>query len=186
MILNKGIKMSKLNQNVLNFIENVTTFPDYGGDNSLQIDHLFSAGYCFYFAVMLQSAFGGTICWPEGHSHIVWLDGDDLEHDVAYDIGGVYYDYEKLRPISYLGNMIVDFKHNGEVYASGNKKFAKLAEKEGIPEATLLSKVWMSIPKDILHRYDAKGFNLEQTVFAYLEKKGWKYDHTENDTKRSA
>ena len=36
---------------------------------------LFVSGYCYYFAVMLKTAFNrGDICWHRNHGHIVWRD----------------------------------------------------------------------------------------------------------------
>lgn len=70
---------------------------------------LFRAGYCYYFAQILNDAFNdqGEICWCAPYGHICWVDNNG----VPYDIEGictseaVYY-----IPIGYLENSIMDFK----------------------------------------------------------------------------
>ena len=72
---------------VLSFINNIAFFPDREAIKNDSIDHLFLAGYCYYFALILKNAFNrGTICWVVNRGHIVWLDGEDLKNDIAYDI----------------------------------------------------------------------------------------------------
>ena len=75
---------------------------------------LFSSGYCYYFALILKGAFGGTICWHKGISHIVWTDSDEITSEsVFYDIGGVYYDYKDggIVPVEELGQDLKNFLH---------------------------------------------------------------------------
>lgn len=86
-----------VNMEVIKFIDSITDFPDRNGKVSENIEHLFCAGYCYYFANMLQLAFGGTVCWVQDKGHVVWLDGTDVFNDIAYDVTGVYTDYERLR-----------------------------------------------------------------------------------------
>ena len=73
------------------------------------IKDTFRAGYCYYFANMLQLAFNrGCICWTAPLGHMVWVD----VNGIAYDIEGVYdgnADY--LIPIEYMGGTISSFKH---------------------------------------------------------------------------
>lgn len=58
---------------------------------SSDLYEVFVNGYCFYFANMLREAFnGGDVCWSVGRGHVVWVD----DNDVAYDISGVYYDFD--------------------------------------------------------------------------------------------
>lgn len=75
------------------------------------VDPLFLTGYCYYFAVMLKEAFHRGIICCNGRSHIVWLDGTNQETDIAYDITGVYLDYEVLIPVKGMGLAIFDFMH---------------------------------------------------------------------------
>ena len=73
---------------------------------------LFRAGYCWYFAHMLQMAFRrGIVCFAYFEGHFVWLDGEDEDADIAYDIDGVNRDWEHLVPEELLKNGIRDFTH---------------------------------------------------------------------------
>lgn len=55
------------------------------GDHEI-IWQTFTAGYCYYFAVMLKDAFQrGEICWCAPYGHICWVD----DNGVPYDISGV-------------------------------------------------------------------------------------------------
>lgn len=105
-------------EKVIKFIGDVRyhAYPYNGNKYTDDIRRLFESGYCYYFAVMLKEAFQrGTICNVNGRSHIVWVDGDvdNLEKSIAYDIDGVYYDYEpeSLIPVEFLGDIINGFKH---------------------------------------------------------------------------
>lgn len=88
------------------------------------IRYLFEAGYCYYFARMLEDAFpGGDVClmYPFGHITYVY-DG------IIYDIGGVSdNEYAALIPIKYLGNTISVFKHNGDTDVS-DKECRQIAD----------------------------------------------------------
>lgn len=116
------------NKQILEFIAEVRfqCSPACSTDTSIEtIRYLFEAGYCYYFARMLEDAFpGGEVClmYPFGHITYVY-DG------IIYDIGGVSdAEYESLIPIKYLDNTISVFKHNGSSDVSredGNKKYVK-------------------------------------------------------------
>lgn len=67
---------------VVNFIAN---FMYDTGANPEDIYILFKGGYCYYFAKILETAFGGTIVWMADASHILWMD----ENQILYDIEGV-------------------------------------------------------------------------------------------------
>ena len=69
----------------------------------------FRAGYCYYFAVMLKTAFNrGEIVWCAPYGHIAWQD----ENGIVYDIEGVNYsDCEYYIPVSYIEEGLKDFKH---------------------------------------------------------------------------
>lgn len=77
------------------------------------IEHHYAAGYCYYFAVMLQLNFGGAIKWLKNRSHIVW---EDTFTHIVYDCHGVFDDYgpEELVPVTLLGECIELFKHGVE------------------------------------------------------------------------
>ena len=66
-------------KDVISFIEG------FLGDHEI-IWQTFTAGYCYYFAVMLKDAFQrGEICWCAPYGHICWVD----DNGVPYDISGV-------------------------------------------------------------------------------------------------
>lgn len=104
------------NPRVLQFIQNaITHIP--GKEHTML--EFFTCGYCYYFALMLQHTFGGTLCIPGCRGHVVWLDGTNPEKDVAYDAYGVYDNYdpedinECLIPVQFFGPMIFDLLHLG-------------------------------------------------------------------------
>lgn len=77
-------------------------------DSTETIRYLFEAGYCYYFAEMLEEAFpGGVICMCYDFGHIVYV-----YEEIAYDIHGVS-DAEAMfyAPIDLLGKGISSFKH---------------------------------------------------------------------------
>ena len=64
-------------ENVILFIVDIlyNCAPDVPIEDSIEsIRHLFEAGYCYYFAKMLEDAFpGGTICVCYPFGHIVYV-----------------------------------------------------------------------------------------------------------------
>lgn len=70
--------------------------------------HLFTNGYCYAFAQILQATFGGgEICWVAPYSHFVWV-----YDNIPYDINGIYQGESTMFiPESYLGESITGFKH---------------------------------------------------------------------------
>ena len=116
------------NKQILEFIAGVRFHcsPACTVDKSVEaIRYLFEAGYCYYFARMLEDAFpGGDVClmYPFGHITYVY-DG------IIYDIGGVSdAEYEALIPVKYLGDTINVFRHNGDVDAQRDK-YVRVADK---------------------------------------------------------
>lgn len=94
---------------VLFFIAYIRFHSGYEGEEV--IERLFASGYCYYFALMLQDAFKRGVVCNNGRSHFVWLDGTNPNTDIAYDISGVYADYEVLIPAKAMGECIYDFVH---------------------------------------------------------------------------
>lgn len=69
----------------------------------------FRAGYCYFFAEMLHTAFGrGTICWCAPYGHICWMDEDGIPYDIegVCNSGCKYY-----IPVSYIQEGLVDYLH---------------------------------------------------------------------------
>ena len=99
-------------EEVLRFIGNFTfhEVPEQNLNDSYEaIRSTFRAGYCYYFAVMLQTAFKrGTIAQAYPFAHIVWVDYDGI----PYDIEGVYCgEAEKYIQVEELGDSLEGFKH---------------------------------------------------------------------------
>ena len=110
------------------------------------------------------------ICWSVNRGHIVWLDGTDLQNDIAYDITGVYKDYEELRPISYLGTTIVDFLHNDKKWESNDQEFKKYCKEKNVEEIYEIETIWMQIPKEELLKYDRTNLTLPEVALDYWRK----------------
>lgn len=72
-----------IRMDVLNFIAD---FLYNTGADPVSLATVFTSGYCYHFAVILQHEFGGTIRWLKNRSHMVWED----ENGILYDIEGVY------------------------------------------------------------------------------------------------
>lgn len=98
----------KADKDILEFIADVEQHGGIGDSALETIYSLFRAGYCYYFAKMLEDAFpGGTICWAAPFGHIVYL-----YKEIPYDISGVYSgEAEEFIPISMLGDALYDFRH---------------------------------------------------------------------------
>lgn len=105
----------KADDAVLTFIANFVFFRN----ESEVIRDLFSNGYCYHFACMLNATFpDGKICYVAPYSHIIWL-----KDNIPYDVNGVYDgDSTKFIPIEFLGAAIADFKHNPNIIADTSKE----------------------------------------------------------------
>ena len=108
---------------IITFIADIL-FHGAGGvsvENSTEtIRSLFEAGYCFYFAKMLEEAFpGGTICLCYDFGHVIYV-----YDEVAYDICGVTdAEYKYLIPLKVLGDNCKEFKHiPGSSFAEDDAK----------------------------------------------------------------
>lgn len=91
---------------VLEFIEDFKAHAaPYAPD---AIEKIFTSGYCYYFAVILQTAFKrGEIMLAAPYGHIVWRDEDKT----CYDISGVYSEHLFEISINALGDGLEDFLH---------------------------------------------------------------------------
>ena len=104
------------NKEILSFIYRIGNYKgiqrindDYTVD---AIYNLFSNGYCFYFAKMLEMAFEGKAVWLYKRSHIVFQTPDKI----CYDIWGVFIDCvnSEIFPIEALTRTPLDgFMHIG-------------------------------------------------------------------------
>lgn len=115
------------NTTVLTFIYDFYTLHGNDSSNMEYMRLTFHAGYCYYFAVMLKTAFNrGKICWAAPFSHIVWQDDDDM----VYDVEGVYEgEADYFIPIEMIGDSIKDFKRvEGEIYWTPKEETRQIIE----------------------------------------------------------
>lgn len=77
-------------------------------DSVETIRSLFEAGYCYYFAKILEQAFpGGQVCMCCFFGHVVYV-----FEGVAYDVHGVSdAEHEAYVPMSEFGDGVLDFMH---------------------------------------------------------------------------
>lgn len=102
-------KNRKAKIEILRFIWNFVTH-DKNPESFRVLEHQFTTGYCYHFAVIMKKMFGGKIVWHKGHSHILWQD----RNKVIYDIRGVYTNYYNLNeivPVSELGDELDNYLH---------------------------------------------------------------------------
>lgn len=99
----------KANPAILTFIWKFVDHTGGGARARQTVISLFESGYCYYFAKMLEDNFDGELMWVKNVGHVVFM----AENGVAYDISGVYYDYDEtdLVPMSILGDAVEIFKH---------------------------------------------------------------------------
>lgn len=101
-------KWAQADPDVIRFIADILYHKPYATNSTYQ---LFQTGYCYYFARMLQDAFGrGELMWHVKRDHIVWQDTDGT----LYDSGGIYRveDRKELIPVKQMGKTkLAEFKH---------------------------------------------------------------------------
>lgn len=160
----------KVNMEVIKFIDEVSCFPDRDGHVSENIDHLFCAGYCYYFANMLKLAFGGRVIWVHDRGHIAWADCpedasfEELQKAVVYDITGIYDDYERVWPIEYLGDLVVDYMHNGKEFHL-NDRFHDWCDFCNVSECFAITFIWETMSTcEIVNAYK-RGLNCVETAY---------------------
>lgn len=93
---------------VLTFIWRFVTH-DKEAESFRVIEHQFTTGYCYHFALIMKGMFGGKIVCHKGHGHILWQD----RNKVIYDVQGVYSDYRlsDIVPVSALGSELNNYLH---------------------------------------------------------------------------
>ena len=95
---------------VLEFIDNFSTFfNNWDYEKYKEFRKLFTMGFCWHFAKMLQATFNrGDVCIAFPIGHFVWVDTDG----VAYDIDGVdITNCDCYIPEQYLKDELINFKH---------------------------------------------------------------------------
>lgn len=97
---------------VIRFINRFYDINNNSLDDQEVLRRQFRAGYCYYFAVILKTAFNrGEICWCAPFAHMCWVDTDGTPYDCegVYDGEAVY-----LIPEHYLGDTIKNFLHTDD------------------------------------------------------------------------
>lgn len=74
------------------------------------ISSFYRAGWCYYFATILKTAFGrGKVCWMAPFSHVAWEDTDGT----VYDVEGIYVGEAFYAiPEEYCGLHMLGFLHS--------------------------------------------------------------------------
>ena len=130
----------KSNPKVLEFIDDFLNRCTNSPEERKVLRDTFMNGYCYYFAVILKTAFDrGEVCWVAPHGHIAWVDVNGC----PYDIEGVCAtEAQYFIPVSYMGWAISDFMHvNNELYhitSEDQLRFIRQYEDDmGLPHADL-------------------------------------------------
>lgn len=126
-IESKLIEYPNARKDVLQFIYNITSWDGdiyiTGYTDTCLIMDVFAHGYCYYFAKILEDAFGGALYWHKKRNHILWGD-----NGVYYDSYGIYERHTRhIVSISELGDDIEYFRHRifkekEELYHGNNIK----------------------------------------------------------------
>lgn len=115
----------KADKRILQFIAEFRLAGGLAEADEEAIRMAFRAGYCYYFAIMLKTAFPeGEICWTAPYGHIVFV-----YQSIPYDIEGLYYGEgdEEFIPVSWLKDGILDFMHvPGMEYNMTEQEIAKI------------------------------------------------------------
>ncbi|MCM1524748.1 MAG: hypothetical protein NC120_09855 [Ruminococcus sp.] len=101
-------KHKKARFDVLAFIWRFVTH-DKNTESFRVIEHQFTTGYCYHFALVMKGMFGGKIVCHKNHGHMLWQD----KNKVIYDVRGVYDNYiaGDIIPISELGDELENYLH---------------------------------------------------------------------------
>lgn len=118
-----GYKGSK---DVLDFINTFLTHNKTDVADEV-LKNQFSAGYCYYFAVILKAAFNrGEICWCAPYGHFCWVDEDGI----PYDIYGICVsEAEHYIPYYFLGEALNDFLHTNKTFNATKEDIQQIIDK---------------------------------------------------------
>lgn len=133
-------------QQVIAFIAEILFSTHNENDN---IRKFFRAGYCYYFAVMLQNAFQrGKLCLTEPFGHIVWVDEDDLAYDIEGPYVPGYHECERLTDIEFLGDAVYDFLHIPGKEYHAPKLLHEWAEFMHMSDIYAVTKIYIDMSKE--------------------------------------
>lgn len=124
--------MNDSTNEVIRFIDRFYNNVGENLDNQEVLRHQFRNGYCYYFAVILKTAFGrGEVCWCAPFGHFCWVDTDGL----PYDCEGFYYgEADYLIPERFLGEALNDFLHTDTVFNASLEDINNIIQKYLINE----------------------------------------------------
>lgn len=110
----KGEMVIMAENEVLSFIEKFYCRGDNDDICKEVLRRQFRNGYCYYFAIILKTAFKrGEVCWCAPFGHMCWVDVDGTPYDCEGEYTG---EALYLIPEHYLGDAIKDFMHIDETY----------------------------------------------------------------------
>ena len=110
----KGGMVIMAENEVLSFIEKFYCRGDNDDICKEVLRRQFRNGYCYYFAIILKTAFKrGEVCWCAPFGHMCWVDVDGTPYDCEGEYTG---EALYLIPEHYLGDAIKDFMHIDETY----------------------------------------------------------------------
>lgn len=144
--------------------------------------NVFENGYCYYFAQILNFAFPnkGDIFWVRNYGHIVW---QSHSTGICYDISGIYLEYtstDDLVPIDRLGQLLKDFKHNGEEYRCYNSDFKTWCGKYGFKPILAVTIIYKNLPE-----LSGKTYKAWDELYYYIEDSAIKFWEDSNTNKKA-
>ena len=124
--LNEEYCGNKGSKDVLDFIEKFLTHSTNDIAEEILKDQ-FTTGYCYYFAIILKTAFNrGEVCWCAPYGHFCWVDEDGL----PYDVYGLYVgEAEHYIPYYFLGDALNDFLHTDKVFNATKNDIQSIIDK---------------------------------------------------------
>ena len=129
-------------EEVLQFIADFLFHKNSNGKEDIEmVKHLFKT-YCWYFAHMLQLAFGrGRVYYVHDEHYFVWRD-DNFDGIMLYDIDGVYHTHKILIPEDELSIEERKMLHDEAMpYANNNTTMMeKLLKRISNPQMSAISK----------------------------------------------
>ena len=144
--------------------------------------NVFENGYCYYFAQILNFAFPnvGHVVWVRNYGHIVW---QSYSTSICYDISGIYLEYtstDDLVPIDRLGQLLKDFKHNGEEYRCYNSDFKTWCGKYGFKPILAVTIIYKNLPE-----LSGKTYKDWDELYYYIEDSAIKFWEDSNANKQA-
>lgn len=118
--------VEKQDDEVIRFIDRFYVNAGDDVERREALRYQFRAGYCYYFAVILKTAFKrGEICWCAPFGHFCWVDVNGY----PYDCEGYYYgEVDYLIPEHFLGEAIYDFLHTDKTFNASQDDINKIIQ----------------------------------------------------------